>query len=91
MIERHRPFVLWLCNFISHIDFNIYIDSKEGGIGRWAEGYKYFDKEVRYIFELLKDKNLLSSTSIIFYGDHGDDIYSHGYHEGLTHAIRDAV
>ncbi len=87
VLSGDKPFVLWLCNFISHIDFNQYASTKNDGLSRWSEGYKAFDKEIAYIWDLLSDQGLLENTSVVFYGDHGDDIYSHGMCGGLTHAI----
>mgnify|MGYP002515947798 CR=1 FL=1 len=39
------------------------------------------------IIKLLCEEGLMKNTTIIFYGDHGDDYFTHGNHEGLTHAI----
>lgn len=87
VIEGSKPFVLWTCNFVSHMDFNKHVAPDISGIGRWIKGYEYLDEETGYIFGLLRERELLSNTTIILYGDHGDDIYSHGYHGGLTHAV----
>lgn len=87
VIESPKPFALWLCNFMSHVDFNRNLTPDKSGISRWHAGYEYVDREIGYIFDLLKDRDLFANTSVLFYGDHGDDIYSHGYHGGLTHAV----
>ncbi len=87
ILEQSKPFALWLCNFMSHMDFNMNIAADKSGMGRWMRGYEYLDQELAYIFDLLRERKLLENTTIILYGDHGDDIYSHGYHGGLTHAV----
>lgn len=87
VLKESKSFVLWLCNHVSHLEYNIQIEPKQSGIGRWRKGYEYLDKDIGYIFDLLQECSLLSNTTVILYGDHGDDIYSHGYHSGLTHAV----
>ncbi|MCR4792602.1 MAG: sulfatase-like hydrolase/transferase [Lachnospiraceae bacterium] len=82
-----HPFVLWLCNYLSHVDFNRYASSEESGIDRWYSGYKKLDFEIEWLFGKLAEYCLLENTTVVLYGDHGDDIYSHGFHGGLTHAI----
>ena len=86
-IGHEEPFALWVCNFLSHIDFGVYEMEELDGLNRWGEGYRRVDKAVSQLFTALEDKGLLGSTSVVFYGDHGDDFYSHGYRGGLTHAI----
>lgn len=87
ILDGGEPFVLWLCNFTSHVGFNLYVSAEKGGVDRWDEGYRSLNDYVCYIFGLLRERNLLANTTVVFYGDHGDDIFSHGYHGGLVHAI----
>ena len=87
VLHNKKPFALWLSNFTSHIDFNNTISPDKSGIDRWKDGYIGLDKEVEYIFSLIDRCDLKQNTTIILYGDHGDDFYSHGIHAGLTHAV----
>lgn len=82
-----KPFVLWACNFISNVDNNCRISKEKCGIQRWEDGHRKLDFEVGFILNLLKRREILNNTTIVVYGDHGDDFYSHGYHMGLIHAI----
>lgn len=88
-MKKEQPFALMVCNFTSNVSFNHYIPHGrfESGLERWKNGYKYMDTHVGDIMKLLENKNLMDSTTIILYGDHGDDYLEHGYHEGLFHAI----
>lgn len=83
------PFVLMVCNYVSNVACNHFILNAEfeSGLDRWEKGYQSIDTYVGDLIHLLKTKKLLDKTTIIFYGDHGDDYFEHGSHEGLVHAI----
>ncbi len=89
VMDGDKPFVMLLADMLSNIAENYMIaDGKfMGGLDRRTYGYQYMDACAGKIFDLLEEKNLTDCTSIIFYGDHGDDYFGHGYHKGLTHAI----
>lgn len=88
-IDSENPFALMLCNTVSNIALNYYVPNGkfESGLDRWKQGYKFMDACVGEITDLLESKSLMNNTTVIFYGDHGDDYYGHGNHRGLTHAI----
>lgn len=88
-MDTGKPFALMLCNVISNIALNHQIpDGKlKSGFDRWKEGYRFMDACVGEIIQLLESKDLIENTTLIFYGDHGDDYYTHGMHGGLAHAI----
>ena len=83
------PFVLWACSYVSNVSYNSTAAGGEAliGIDRWKNGYFCVDRQVNAIMELFSDRGLLSDTTIVFYGDHGDEIYTHGLHGGLTHVV----
>lgn len=89
IMDSEKPFALMCCNTISNVALNHHIPygKLKSGLDRWKDGYQFMDSCVGEISRLLKSKNLLDNTTIIFYGDHGDDYYAHGTHGGLTHAI----
>lgn len=88
-IRSGHPFALMLCNTVSNIALNYYVpDVKlKSGLNRWKQGYEFMDACIGDVIGLLVSKGLIDNTTIIFYGDHGDDYYGHGNHGGLTHAI----
>lgn len=58
------------------------------GGGYYIEGrYKNIDDLIGNIFAILEEKKQLNNTLILLYGDHGEEYYFHGLHEGYTHAI----
>ena len=86
--ESDKPFFLWACSFISNLSYNGELDINEGldGFTRRVNGYKQLDSDVSRIMKMLEDSDKLKETTVVFYGDHGDDFFSHGYYGGLTHA-----
>lgn len=89
VFEDEQPFAMIVCNHIANIGYqnllpNGWVDS---GLDRWAKGYQFIDNYVKDILDMLEQKGKLENTTIIFYGDHGDEFFSHGLHMGLTHAF----
>lgn len=89
IMDVGRPFALMLCNVISNVALNHHISCGrlKSGLDRWKDGYQFVDACAGEIMHLLESRDLLKNTTVIFYGDHGDDYYTHGMHGGLTHAI----
>ena len=88
-IMDDQPFALMGCNYISNSSFNRYADSRlcSNSFDRWREGYLALDRQCSDLIKLLSDRDILDSTIIVFYGDHGDDYFTHGFKHGMTHAI----
>ena len=86
-----EPFAIAACNYISNLALNRYVDLANEdlltGTEKWRAGYETLDKCVGDIFRILEQKNVLDNTTVILYGDHGDDYWGHGLHMGLAHAI----
>ncbi len=89
MMAGEGPFVIWACNYISNVSCNCLMEDvgQQTGIERWESGYRCMDSCVQELLGCLEKRRLLDSTTVIFYGDHGDDFISHGKHGGLMHAI----
>jgi len=84
-----QPFALMACNYISNLSYASYVDMSNYGlnIDYWEAGYRCMDRCCGHLLELLKNKDLMDNTVIVLYGDHGDDYWGHGMHNGLAHAI----
>lgn len=84
-----EPFALMACNYISNLTFNKHEDRSkyDWAMDSWEIGYRGFDNFVKDLMDLLEKKNLRDSTMVVLYGDHGDDYWTHGFHQGLSHAI----
>lgn len=83
------PFALMACNYISNLTYNSYTNyaKYDRDMESWEIGYRRMDSFVHDIMEILQKRNLCESTMVVLYGDHGDDYWTHGFHQGLTHAI----
>lgn len=86
---NHQPFALMACNYISNLSFGSYVDINNYGMDTdyWAAGYRCMDRCCGDLIKLLEDKKLMNDTIVVLYGDHGDDYWGHGTHNGLAHAI----
>ena len=89
IIVSEEPFAVSICNYISNMGLNIYrdLECEYTGFENWKRGYQELDKCVGHIFEILERKGVLDTTTVLLYGDHGDDYWGHGLHKGLAHAI----
>lgn len=86
---KDAQFVVWACNYINNISYNEQIENMDSrtGLERWESGYLQMDQCVHDLMDILERNELLEQTTVVFYGDHGDDLFAHGRHEGLMHAI----
>lgn len=49
--------------------------------------YRHMDDTIGYVVEQLQKAGKFQDTLMVLFGDHGDDLYSEGFHNGFTHAI----
>lgn len=86
---KKPPFALMSCDYISNSSFNKYaLEGDEyDGFKKWDAGYRAMDEHVQDLFELLEKNGVSDSTVVLFYGDHGDDYWTHAFRCGMTHAI----
>lgn len=52
---------------------------------RFRLGYLRLDEQVRNVLAGLSKYELLDNTVVVFYGDHGDELWSHGLINGWCH------
>ncbi len=86
---EHQPFALIACDYTSNSSFNKYALDGNGydGFLQWEAGYAAIDQHVKDLMDLIKEKGITESTVVLFYGDHGDDYWTHSFRHGMTHAI----
>ena len=89
IIGSQEPFALFIEENASHISYTGERISKEkhSGYHIFRERYSILDKTVGLLFEILQQKDILENTLVLLYGDHGEEFWFHGLHEGYTHAI----
>ena len=73
---------------ISHIhQHNKKIQDKLSNDELFLYRFKQLDNTVGNVFSILEKTGKLCDTIVVLYGDHGDDFFSHGMHDGYCHAI----
>lgn len=86
-IER-TPFAIYIWNLLPHTETNIalapYAESIEDLIGGACA---VTDALLGEVLDILRRRGLLEDTTIVAYGDHGDDHWTHGFKNGLLHGL----
>lgn len=88
-LRKDGNFVLLTCTNTTNVSYN-YVDIENtnmSGIERWKYSYKRLDNQLQDLMTILEDTGHVDDTTIVLYGDHGDDLYQHGLYGGLSHAV----
>lgn len=82
-----KPFYLNFIQGITHITYEDNVKAKAKSFtDRFRLGYLRLDSGVNKLLSLLSEFDLLSNSVVVFYGDHGDELWSHGLNGGWCHA-----
>lgn len=81
------PFAIYVWDLITHVEHSL-------SLAPHADGYtdqvrlacRVADDAIGVFVSTLARKGLLDQTTIVVYGDHGDDYWTHGFKGGMTHA-----
>ncbi len=89
LISHHsEPFALYVWNLSSHLCYqDSYKASADNTFTRWQRGYESMDNTVGDIIRLLMKHKQMENTTIVVFGDHGDDFWNHGINGGFAHGI----
>jgi arylsulfatase A-like enzyme len=86
--DRSQPFALYIWNLSSHLCYQDgYKAAGDNSFVRWQRGYESMDNTVGDILRLLMNHKLMESTTLVIFGDHGDDFWNHGLYGGFAHGI----
>ena len=82
------PYFFYCQDIESHIGQLPYISINESlsNRKRYLERYIQLDNSIGKLIEILKKMNVYDNTAIVLYGDHGDELWGHGLHQGYMHA-----
>jgi membrane-anchored protein YejM (alkaline phosphatase superfamily) len=81
-----QPFAAYFWNMTTHVE-QLAVQASVGGLSEQVnEAFSEADNLLGLVFDELEKRNLLDCTTLIIYGDHGDDYWTHGFHGGLIHA-----
>ena len=80
------PFAIYVWNLITHIEHSLVLASRSNGLtDQIRRACSIADDAVGQIRAILERKGLLENTTMVLYGDHGDDPWTHGFKAGMTH------
>ncbi|MFZ1546536.1 MAG: sulfatase-like hydrolase/transferase [Candidatus Nitrotoga sp.] len=81
------PFAIYVWDLITHIEHSLALAPFSNGLTdqiRRACGVA--DDAVGVMLATLERKGQLDNTTIVIYGEHGDDYWTHGFKGGMVHA-----
>ena len=81
-------FAVFVQDLESHwMNLEAFSDGKKSSYDLFMYKYKMLDRTFGRVLDALRESGKYDDTLIVAYGDHGDDLWGHGLHEGYTHAI----
>jgi hypothetical protein len=86
-LTEAAPFAIYVWDLVTHIEHSLALAPYSRGLTdqvRRACGVA--DHAVGEFLGTLERKGLLDHTTIVIYGDHGDDYWTHGFKGGMVHA-----
>lgn len=86
-LTDEAPFALYVWDLITHIEHSLALASIADGLtDQIRRACKMADDAIGVMLAMLEKKGLLENTTIVLYGDHGDDYWTHGFKGGMVHA-----
>jgi arylsulfatase A-like enzyme len=80
------PFALYVWDLVTHIEHSLALAPYSDGLtDQVRRACAVADEAVGELLAILERKGLLANTTIVMYGDHGDDFWTHGFKGGLIH------
>ena len=80
------PFAIYVWDLISHVEHSLALAPQAAGLtDQIARACAVADHAIGEMRAILERKGLLDDTTIVLYGDHGDDYWTHGFRGGMIH------
>lgn len=81
------PFAIYVWDLITHIEHSQALAPYSSGLtDQVRRACAVADDAIGTMLATLERKGLLENTTIVVYGDHGDDFWTHGFKSGMVHA-----
>ncbi len=78
------PFAIYVWDLLTHIEHSRAVAPLSSGLTDQVQrACRLADDAVGVMLATLQRKGLLEDTTIVVYGDHGDDYWTHGYKAGM--------
>lgn len=86
-LTNETPFAIYVWDLITHIEHSLALAPFSDGLtDQIRRACSVADDAVGAMLATLGRKGLLNNTTIVIYGDHGDDYWTHGFKNGMIHA-----
>ncbi|MCE9550067.1 MAG: sulfatase-like hydrolase/transferase [Betaproteobacteria bacterium] len=86
-LTNSPPFAIYVWDLITHIEHSLALAPFSSGLtDQIQRACGVADDAVGVMLATLERKGLLDNTTIVIYGDHGDDYWTHGFKGGMVHA-----
>ena len=80
------PFALYVWDLVTHVEHSQALSPFANGLtDQLQRACAVADEAIGECLATLERKGLLANTTIVVYGDHGDDYWTHGFRGGLVH------
>jgi hypothetical protein len=87
-IADSRPFAIYAWNLATHIEHALALAPHADGVDDLIGGAcAVADHALGSILQILERRNLMEETTIVVFGDHGDDYWTHGFKKGILHGV----
>lgn len=82
------PFAVYFWNLVTHVEHALALKAVARGVEDVIGGAcAVADHALGQIVEILERRNLMPETTVVIFGDHGDDYWTHGFKKGILHGI----
>ncbi len=87
-ITSAPPFATYVWNLATHIEHAVALTPYAAGPDDVVAGAcAVADHAIGALYDILARKNLIDETTVVIFGDHGDDYWTHGFKYGALHGI----
>ena len=81
------PFAIYVWDLITHVEHSLSLaPHADGYTDQVRRACAVADDAIGVLASTLERKGQLDKTTIVVYGDHGDDYWTHGFKGGMAHA-----
>ncbi len=86
-ITDATPFAIYVWDLVTHVEHSRALAPQSAGLtDQTWRACAVADDAVGVMLSTLRRKGLLDNTTVVVYGDHGDDFWTHGFKAGMVHA-----
>ncbi len=82
------PFAVYAWSQVPHVLANLALAARARSLDELAAGgCAVADNLLGAMLDILRRRGVAGETTVVVFGDHGDDYWTHGFKTGLTHGV----